>query len=70
MTIDWIIRHLKPSFEVERRPLPHNVQHKLLTGAEERRVFLRKLLTESVQSVISSVRMPPVVELAFLDVIT
>ena len=32
--IDRIIRHLKLTFEAERPPPPHNVQHELLMAAE------------------------------------
>ena len=38
--IDKIIAHLKLTFEAERPPPPHNVQHELLMGAEERTEYL------------------------------
>ena len=37
--IDKIIKHLKLTFEAERPPPPHNVQHELLTVAEEREEY-------------------------------
>jgi hypothetical protein len=34
-TIDRIMRHLELTFEAERPPPPHNVQHELLMAVEE-----------------------------------